>query len=371
MKQNEILHLIPSLEVGGAEAMLYKLLVSSAFKNCNHTVVTMKAEGYFYDLLIDHGVKIYSLKMKKHNLIFSVFKYIKIVRKIKPSVLQAWMYHANLMATLLNIFYYKTRVVHNIRTDLNNVKKLKFSKKILIKLNAVSSYFASDVIYNSIVSQKHHENFGFHASKSAYIPNGFDHNDFYPSKDIYCRAREKLGLSKNVMLVGMFARFHRDKNHKAFLRVASNLINNVTHEVYFVLAGKACDENNKELMRLIQKFNLVDKVLLLGEIKSHRYLAALNVYLSTSNREGFPNVIGESMFCGVPCVVTNVGDCKKIVSKFGHVCDVNDIQALASACLSAMNMSKTTREHMIQYAREKYSLEKVVAQYEMLYNQAR
>ena len=42
--------------------------------------------------------------------------------------------------------------------------------------------------------------------------------------------------------------------------------------------------------------------------------AALDLYLSPSHGEGFPNSIGEAMSSGVPCIATNVGDCRKIIN---------------------------------------------------------
>jgi glycosyltransferase involved in cell wall biosynthesis len=93
--------------------------------------------------------------------------------------------------------------------------------------------------------------------------------------------------------------------------------------------------------------------------------------LSSSYGEAFPLVIGEAMACGIPCVVTDVGDCGYLVGDTGRVVPSRDPVALARAWDELIDLGPSGRVRLGQAARARiealFSLPHVVAEYRALY----
>lgn len=125
-------------------------------------------------------------------------------------------------------------------------------------------------------------------------------------------------------------------------------------------------------MNLVEKLKITNHVHLLGERPDiARVTAALDIAVSSSRAEGFPNVVGEAMSSGVPCAVTDVSDVPAIVGGTGRVVPPRDPDALASALTELIDIGEAGRANFGARARariiEHYSLASSVAQYEEIY----
>ena len=149
--------------------------------------------------------------------------------------------------------------------------------------------------------------------------------------------RDELEIPEQGKLIGYFARFDLQKNHYGFIKIAANIKERYPN-VYFVLAGTSIDYFNTTLIEWIDKFNLSSSFRLLGRREDiFKVNSALDLYLSPSNGEGFPNSIAEAMSCGVPCIATNVGDCKQLINNDALISEVDDLKDLISKALIALS----------------------------------
>jgi glycosyltransferase involved in cell wall biosynthesis len=241
-------------------------------------------------------------------------------------------------------------------------------------LGALLSRRPAAILYNSHISAKQHETLGYHSDKRRIIPNGFDCEVFRPDPDARTRVRNDLGINDNVLVVGLIARYHPMKDHRNFLAAAS-IFHGFAPDARFVLAGAGVDPRNKNLTTQLEDLGLARHTYLLGERAD---VAALNASmdiatLSSAWGEGFPNVIGEAMACGVPCVVTDVGDSSFVVGDTGRVVSPRNPEALAHAWRELVEIGWTARHQLGMKARRRiqanFSLDVVVRQYELLYTE--
>ena len=166
------------------------------------------------------------------------------------------------------------------------------------------------------------------------------------------------------------------KDHRCFILAANHLISNMklANHVRFILVGKGINADNKYVTSMIKDLDLEDYFYLLGERKDiPAIMSALDVYCSTSAYgEGFPNVIGEAMACGIPCVVTDVGDSSFVVGDTGRVIPPGDYKLIAEAIGDLIGLEKLERQRIGEQARKRmeelFSIEEITKQYEVLYH---
>ena len=176
------------------------------------------------------------------------------------------------------------------------------------------------------------------------------------------------------MLIGLVARFDPMKDHGNFFRGARHLLNEAEEKdnLHFVLAGRGIDAANAALKDFISEYGLENRTHLLGERTDIPFVtSALDIATSSSTGEGFPNAVGEAMACGVPCVVTDVGDSAWIVGDTGRIVPPREPTALAEAWGELICMEDERRRSLGEAARrriiENFSIDTVVRQYEAVY----
>ena len=373
----KVLHVITGLSTGGAERALYNLLAGGLAQQFETAVISLQDEGSMGGRIRELGVPVYGLHMRRGLPTPGTFGRMgRRVRAFRPEIIQGWMYHGNLAASVAaHLAPGRPALSWNIRQSLYGLKAEKPLTRQVIRANRLLSGAADAIIYNSRLSRSQHELFGFQGSRAVAIPNGFDLQRLRPDLETGAAVRRELGLSLDATVVGHVARFHPMKDHASFLRAAVR----VAHEnpsARFLLVGREVSPDNPGLAGIVPP-ELLEHFVFTGERSDpHRLMQAMDV-LATSSAwgEGFPNVLGEAMACGLPCVTTDVGDSAAIVGDTGFVVPSADAQALASGLERMVRKNREERRALGQAARERiqthYGLDSVVAQYAELYRKLR
>ena len=371
----KILHIISSLHRDGAQAMLYKLLSTTDRSPLDLAVVSLTSSGALGASIEKLGISVHALGMGAPlSTAQGLARLVSIARRLRPGVIQGWMYHANLAALLAQMSLSRhVPVVWNIRHTPHRLAYEKRMTAAMIRLGARLSARAARIVYVAEESAVQHEALGYRSGTGLVIPNGFDTRRFAPSEVTRRQIRAELGLAPSTLVVGLVARYHPFKDHATFLEAAA-VLQQAHPDVHFLLAGRGLDHTNTRVLALSEALRLGDRLHLCGERSdAAELLPALDIATLTSySGEGFPNVIGEAMACGVPCVVTDVGASARLVDRTGLVVPPRAPRALAEALRQLVVMAAEDRVALGRDARrriqEHFNLADIVTRYDALYD---
>lgn len=343
-------------------------LVAGTNPEFRHVVVEMMAAGECAEKIRSSGAIVHSLGMKRGRLsAAAICKFISLLRRERPALVQTWLYHADLLG-LLAIPVLRVPVVWNIRSAWHYGLQ-----GLAPRLCAKTSAFPAAVIVNSEAGRTVHQDLGYRPRRWCLIGNGFDANVFKPDDDARAWLRSTLGLASTTPLVGLVARWDPHKDHATFFAAAARL-RKLHRDAHFVLVGEGLSPENQAVTGLVSDFQLLDCVYLLGRRDDiPRITAALDVASCTSVGEAFPNVVGEAMSAAVPCVATDVGDTRALVGDPDLIVPPRDPVRLANAWIRVLAMDPDSRRAKGLAARarirQNHSLQAVIAQYEGLYSE--
>lgn len=364
-----VTHLITGLDVGGAETMLARLVARSDRHSFRHRVISMRAPGDMATVIRAAGVPVESLDIRSGIPDpRAALKLRRLLSQDTPDILQSWMYHANLLASTARPAK-RVPVIWNMRAvpDVDYGRQVAMIDATLSRLARVPAA----IVVNSEYGRDYMAGRGYAGARWKVIPNGFDTVDFRPDADARRRVRSAWGVSEDQTLIGLVARIDPVKDHATFLE-AARLLADHDSNTRFVCVGSGNAHLEAHLREVAMGKGIGDRVIWAGARKDIATVnCAFDIATCCSVSESFPNVVGEAMACGVPCVVTDVGDSAMLVGDTGTVVQPRSPSALASAWLAMIAGGKVVRANLGGRARERiqsdFSLDRVVADYEDLY----
>ena len=250
--------------------------------------------------------------------------------------------------------------------------------RILCRLGALLSHHVPRaIVCVAEAARASHVAFGYRADRMHVVANGFDVNAFTPAKFELAASRALHAYQAHHIVVGHVGRYCNEKDHVGFLK-AARLALDAEPALRFVMAGRGVSASNTVLMHCIDELGLTDHVRLLGERSDVvPVLRSFDIFCLSSTFEGFPNVLGEAMAMGLPCVTTDAGDARVLAGRPGEgvsVVPVSNPQALANALLALAQLRPEQRAELGAAARERvvnhYTVDVMRRQFEAVYRNA-
>jgi glycosyltransferase involved in cell wall biosynthesis len=326
-----ILFLIRSLERGGAERQLIELLKGLDKTRFDVTLATFYSGGALRsETEVIPGIKVVSLaKGGRWDVGPFLFRLIRLARASRPHIIHGYLDVPNLLAVLAGGVA-GAKIVWGMRASNMDLSHYDWLSRLAFRLQCMAGRLADLIIANSTAGKIHGEACGLPSDRLVVIPNGIDTERFQPSFEAGLPLRRKWGSPGEGALIGLVARLDPTKDHQNFLRAAS-LVAAEHPTARFVCVGDGPSEYQRELEALGATLALSERLKWVGPRDDMRAVYnALDVAVLASSSEGFPNVVGEAMACGVPCVVTDVGDAAWVVGESGVVVPPSEPEQLAN-----------------------------------------
>ena len=242
--------------------------------------------------LRESGVEVLDLKIRGPiSASLGLIRLVRIIRGYRPHIVQSWMYHADLVATLALILSWRrrqTRLYWGIRCSNMDQRRYSPILRYVIRLCTWLSFVPDKIVANSRSGLEYHRKIGYRPRSDLVIENGVDTAVFHPDADTRRQVRRELRLDGSSPILAMVARMDPMKDHASFFTALEKVPNAVA-----LLVGSGTD-----------RFPDMPRVLKLGETTDiARLLAACDLIVSSSAfGEGFFNALLEGMSCALLAV---------------------------------------------------------------------
>lgn len=344
-----VLFVSRALEVGGAERQLVETVRGLAAQGVLVCVALFYRGGGFATALDGlPGVTLICLeKTGRWDMIRVSRRLCRLAREFRPKTVWGFAQEPNLLALAAGRAA-GSGVVWGIRRSTRHLPWRDLPALCSFFFAAAASRLANTVVYNSEAGRKAYTARGYSRTNAIVIHNGFDTKHFSPSSALREKTRGEWKVAPRDILIGIVGRLHPVKDHPRFIEAAA-LARLQNPSLRFVCVGPGSEPFRRELEALAERKGLGSNLFFVGELTNMpAAYNALDALVLCSKEEGFPNVIGEAMSCGIPCVTTDVGDASVLVGEAGITVKADSAAALAdSICemLSGGRVALAARGH--------------------------
>ena len=361
-KKISLVGLAYSLETGGAERMMLTILNYCATQNFEVHLILFKDSG---ELREELSSDIIVHKLDRLSVAKGMPKCLKVVKQISPDIVFSGIGHLNLaLAPLLPIMKWllpqtkwiarETNIV-SIENSLSKYPKLfdflyKHTYRNYDTIVAQSEDMRNDILNNY-----------FKTDKVVLINNPID------VEKVERLAKDKPSYRFNSSKINLLSvsGLREQKKHQFMLEALTYLPN----QYHLTIIGSG--EKESFLKELTTKLNLQERVTFLGyQSNPYSYMKRADLFLLTSQREGFPNVLLEANLLGLPIVAfASLGGITEIVEEGvnGFLAPYHDCKTLAKKIQKA-SATKFDREQIREIIIQCYSKENIMQKYKTFFN---
>jgi glycosyltransferase involved in cell wall biosynthesis len=328
-----VLHLLPHLGPGGAEAALAELLAVPQ-PDIEHAVCTMTSEPRHFRF----SQVVFAGKGRRGRpSVDLVLNLRRVLREVKPDVLHCWMYHANLLS--LASLGFGAQIMWSIHSENPNYLAKRMTRQVSAVCARLSSILPRRIVYVAETSRIQHEMAGYATAPGIVIPNGIDINRF--------RLTAASHPESDSIRFGVLGRYDQKlKGHHFLIDVLAT--HPLRDRLRLVFAGQDCDTSER-LRAHLATTGLLERTQLIGTIFDvERIYAELDVLVVPSFSEALPMVLLEGSASGLTICASRVGDIPRLGLREEALFRPGDFADCARALGAAASLARKPEEALRQ-----------------------
>lgn len=358
-----IVHLIVSLDRGGCETQLLRLL--PATHTFRHVIITLRQPGELAERFRLQGIEVLCLHQKALWHLGAYLRLRQWLGELQPSLIMTYLVHADLVGRLVVPRLGRYRVVSSLRTTHN------FGKFWMARLfeRATRSLAWQYVASSIAVKQLYVGHLGVAAQKITVIPNGIEVDRFTTVTNIDA-ARRELGLKAGRFVVIIVANLHASKGHRD-LFLAFDKLWQQHNGCDLLVVGDG--QERKALNELACCLASSDSIHFLGRRTDVPTLLRLgDVFVLPTRFEGMSNAILEAMAAERPIVVSDIPENRQI-TRHAFFVPIGSVDQLGEVLMDLYNNPEKGRRlaaAALKDVRNRYDIHVIARAWKTFYNQA-
>jgi glycosyltransferase involved in cell wall biosynthesis len=359
----KVLHVIYSLGLGGAE---YDLVNKAKILKTNYDykidVCCLVEEGELASLARQSKIGVFCLGMHHKIDIIALFKFLGLVKRIKPDILHLHLFESWLFGVIANLlFFLRLPIIVTIQSTKDRMKPYE------IFLNKYLSRFTKKIIASSTAVKQGLVSLNIPEDKIEVIYNCVDFERFK-------KYQKQLSSvpTKNKIKILTIARLIKEKGIDYLLKSARLL--KEKYKLNFLLNIIGYGPLYKQLLELRNSLGLYNEVKFLGKVVNiEEELAKADLFVLPSLSEALGLVLVEAAACKIPIIGTNVGGIKEIIkdNQTGLLAEPANEEDLAEKIHNLL-MDKQKQDKLVencyQFVKEKFSVRKLALKLHKLYS---
>ena len=310
----KILHIIESLDCGGAEKLLKYSLKNIDKNKFSVKIVCLSKPLNLKKELEDIGISVICLDLNKlHNFGHIIFKLCRLLIKESPDVIHTHLFFANIYGRIAG----RITGIKSIITTLHNPDYTyedngRWTCKFRKLIDKCTGRICNNkfIAVSNFVKKDFEKQLGFKNIKVLY--NCIDATIFNQSEaSVANKKKNELGFGKDNIIILNIGRLHSQKG-QACLIEAFDIVHKNNNRCRLIIIGKGHLEN--ELKSKAIELNLDKEIVFLKDRNDvFEILRASDIFVFPSLYEGFGIALIEAMASGLPVIASDIDVLRELV----------------------------------------------------------